>query len=216
MNRADLQPFDGSWRWIAIVSGIVALASYFFSSVIEIFPWSVGRFLFYAFGPSLTLAAFATGRYVKGNRSSMPALELGVLFVCIAGLAVNLMAVIQDCNFTFMRRRIAEAELESTKDALRQVLLGVNNVQLSLDIVFDIWIAAGTFFFALSAFFDLRQRVFGLIGQAIAVMALGVNFATLPDPPAEVGLFDPGPFVATWMGTFLALAIYSEAKGKIS
>ena len=32
--------------------------------------------------------------------------------------------------------------------------------------------------------------------------------ATLPTPPAEAGLFDPGPFVATWLGCMLAVTAW--------
>jgi hypothetical protein len=46
-------------------------------------------------------------------------------------------------------------------------------------------------------------------------MALGVNFATLPHPPAEAGLFDPGPFVASWFGVFLGLVMVWHRRGKL-
>ena len=195
------------WYWVALVAGILALFCYFFSSVFHVFPRSISRILFYAFGPCLALAAVAVGFLLREDGRWRPFFAVGVLFTFVAGIAVNMMAVIQDSNFTMMAESIREAEAESTKEMLREILWGINWVQLSFDIVFDIWIAAGTFFFALGALLYLEQRVLGYAGMLIGVMALGVNFATLPRPPAESGLFDPGPFVATWTGVFLGLII---------
>ena len=198
---------DREWYWIALVAGILALFCYFFSSVFQIFPRPVGRILFYAFGPCLALAAVAVGFLLREEGRWRPYFTVGLLFTFVAGIAVNMMAVIQDSNFTMMAESIREAEAESTREMLKEILWGINWVQLSFDIVFDIWIAAGTFFLALGALLYLRQRVLGITGIVISATALGVNFATLPRPPAESGLFDPGPFVATWMGVFLGLVI---------
>lgn len=215
MMEANIRTRDGQeWYWIAVVAGILALFCYFFSSVFNVFPWAVGRALFYTFGPSLTLSAFAVGFLLREEGRWRPFFSVGVLFTCIAGVAVNMMAVIQDSNFTMMAESIAEAELESAKDMLKEILWGINWVQLSLDIVFDIWIAAGTFFLALGALVYFGQRLVGISGMAIGAMAIGVNFATLPHPPAESGLFDPGPFVATWMGIFLGLIIFRSRPGR--
>lgn len=215
MIEADMRTHDErEWYWIALVAGTLALFCYFFSAVFNIFPWAVGRVLFYAFGPCLTLSAFAVGFLLRDKGRWRPFVAVGVLFTCAAGIAVNMMAVIQDSNFTMMAESIAEAELESTKDMLKEILWGINWVQLSFDIVFDIWIAGGTFFLALSALVYLGQRLVGISGMAIGVMALSVNFATLPHPPAESGFFDPGPFVATWMGVFLGLIIFRSRSGQ--
>lgn len=205
---------EPEWYWVAIVAGILALICYFFSAVFNVFPSAVSRVLFYAFGPCLTLAAFAVGFLLRVKGKWLPFFAVGVLFTCVAGVAVNMMAVIQDSNFTMMAASINEAELESTRDILKEILWGINWVQLSFDIVFDIWIAGGTFFLALGAFLYLGQRILGVSGMVIGAMALGVNFATLPHPPAESGLFDPGPFVATWMGVFLGLIIFRSRPGR--
>ncbi len=204
------------WYWIAVIGGIASLFCYFFSAVFQIFPWSVGRILFYAFGPTMTVATFAVGHLLYDEERPRPFFRIGVLSTCIAGVVVNTMAVVQDSVFTRMRKSISEAEAEATKDLLREILWGLNWVQLSYDIVFDIWIAAGCFFLALGCLLYLRQRWFGVLGMMIGAMALGVNFATLPIPPADAGLFDPGPFVATWFGCFLAFAMWMHRRGRLS
>lgn len=207
--EADIHLQDvKEWYWIAFIAGILALFCYFFSSVFEVFPRPIGRVLFYAFGPCLALSAMAVGFLLREKGRWRPFFAIGVLFTCVAGIAVNMMAVIQDSNFTMMSESIREAEVESTKAVLTEILWGINWVQLSFDIVFDIWIAGGTFFLALGALLYLGQRLLGITGMVIGATALAVNFATLPHPPAESGLFDPGPLVATWMGVFLGLIIF--------
>ena len=205
----------GQWYGIAVTAGVLALICYFFSVVFQVLPWSVGRMLFYAFGPCLTLAAFAAAALLRTEARPRPFFQVGFLFTCVAGVAVNLMAVIQDSNFTMMRESIAEAELEATKDLLRQIMWGINWVQLSLDIVFDIWIAGGCFFLALGAWIYFGQRIVGGVGMFVAALALVVNFATLPRPPAVSGLFDPGPLVATWFGCFLGLIMLWHRRGRL-
>lgn len=199
---------DLVWLVLAVTIGTASLVCYFFSSVIKGLPWEVGRLLFYGFGPTLALSAFCFGRLLRRLAGQRPLFEFGILSIVIAGVVVNLMAVIQDSNFTVMHERILEAELEATKDDLRRVLMGVNNVQLSLDISFDIWIATGCFCLALGALFYFRQRWFGGLGALIGAWVLGVNLATVPTPPADVGLLDPGPFAATWLGCMLAVTAW--------
>jgi hypothetical protein len=123
----------------------------------------------------------------------------------IAGLFMHLMAVIQDGNFTTMRERIAAAETAMVKQVETAVLWGVNNVQLSLDICFDVWITGGGFFLAAGLAMTRGRRWFGALGLAVAAFTLGMNVWKYPDPPAEAGGIDGGPFLATWFGFYLWL-----------
>ena len=98
--------------------------------------------------------------------------------------------------------RITPAMVEQTEKA---VLWGVNNVQLSLDISFDIWITAGAFFLAAGLAMKRGRRWLGVIGLLVAAFTLGMNIWKYPDPPAEVGGIDGGPYLATWFGFYLWL-----------
>ena len=196
------------WFWFAAVLGGFSLFAYLTAGAFDLFPWSVGRILFYAYGPTLALASVCMGRLLRAEERSGPLFELGTISAVIAGIVVNMMAVIQDSNFTLMGRARAEAQLEATKDSIDRVMQGVNTVQMSLDIVFDIWISLATTLFALGAAFYFKKRIFGAIGVVIGSGALGLNFATLPDPPADLGFLDPGPLVASWLGFFLAYACW--------
>ncbi len=204
LDRRD----DRLWFRIAISIGLLSLFCYFFSAVFWVFPRAVSNILFFAFGPTLALSVLAFHRLLRRMCGRRPWFELGAVATLVAGVVVNLMAVIQVSNFKVMGQRILEAELDATKDDLRRVLWGVNNVQISLDIAFDIWISTGCVLFALGMALYLRHRLFGAAGVLIGAGALAVNFATLPTPPAEAGLFDPGPLVATWFGFMLALVAW--------
>ncbi|MEM7052615.1 MAG: hypothetical protein AAF604_23325 [Acidobacteriota bacterium] len=192
------------WRLLLVGLGLLSLFCYFFSAVFQVFPWAVGRFLFYFFGPTLYLSAQAA-RALLLEDGERPSIDLGLRMTGLSGLIVSLMAVIQDTNFTVMQERLGRAETEAERELLTQTLWGVNNVQIALDIAFDVWISTGCVLLAVGLWRHLGARFIGALGIAAAGMALGLNLATLPTPPAEAGLFDGGPAVATWLGVVLFL-----------
>jgi hypothetical protein len=193
-------------RWILCtrVAGVTALATYFAVPVFHLPPWAVGRWLFFLIGPSLALGAYAFMQACK-HRDEQVLRTSGLWAVMISGLFMHLMAVIQDGNFTTMRRRILAAEDATVEQIERAVLWGVNNVQLSLDICFDIWIAGGAMLLAAGLALTRGLRWFGWLGLAIAAFTLGMNIWKYPEPPAEVGGIDGGPYLATWFGVYLWL-----------
>ena len=131
------------WAWLTVCAGYGSLLAYFFSAVIQVLPWSIGRLLFFGFGPLLVVSAL--GLYHTLNaRGSRIVTELGVLFNIIGGAMVTAMAVVQNSQFTTMGRRIDAARDESTRETLEQILWGVNTVQSGLDVVWDIFISCGT------------------------------------------------------------------------
>ncbi len=193
-----------TWRRLLLGVGITCLVCYFVS-VFDAVPWAVGRFLFYLFGITLCLSAVAGYRTLCGG-GRRPWFELGFLMTAVAGVAVNLMAVVQDVIYTFADRRAAVANDEAAREMVRAVLQGTNDVQLALDIVFDLWISFGVAALAVGLVRYFGYRAYGWLGVTVAVVALGTNLRTLPTPPADAGLFDPGPLVATWLGFFMVLA----------
>jgi hypothetical protein len=74
------------------------------------------------------------------------------------------------------------------------------DVILGLDVAFDMFIGLGTVFFGVAMLGDERfGKIVGWAGIAIGlVVIIGFNMATFPDPPADAGLFDPGPLTGIW------------------
>jgi hypothetical protein len=205
-----MRPLVGStraWAQVAIAAGLLALASYFCSVVFKPFPWTVGRILFFAFGPLSIISV--VGFFHATRRDAGRILHsLGTLFLIIAGVIVNLMAVVQDTQFTVLGRQIRQAPDEVTRGLLERILWGVNVVQSGLDVSWDIFISLGTIFLAISL---MRHPAFGrvwtAVGALVAAAALGLNLLTFPTAPAAAGLVDLGPGVGAWYGVVLLLLL---------
>ena len=195
---------ERGWILCTRIAGVCALLGYFAVPVFHLPPWPVGRWVFFLIGPSLALGAFAFLQACRFRRVDV-ARTVGLWAVMIAGLFMHVMAVIQDGNFTTMRERIAAAESAVVKQTETAVLWGVNNVQLSLDICFDIWITGGAILLAAGLVLTRGLRWLRWLGLAIAAFTLGMNIWKYPEPPAEVGGIDGGPYLATWFGVYLWL-----------
>jgi hypothetical protein len=194
-----------TWALVAVTTGFLAVATYFCSIVFKPFPWSVGRILFFAFGPLSVASVVAFYRATEWEAGGILH-TLGSLFLVVAGVIVNLMAVIQDVQFTVLGRQIREAGDPAIADVLERVLWGVNVVQSGLDVSWDIFASVGTVMLALSL---TRHPAFGRIwsalGASVAAAALVLNLATFPTSPADAGLVDLGPGVGAWYGVTLVL-----------
>lgn len=195
---------ERAWIRTTQIAGVCALVFYFAEPVFHVVPRGVGRWMFFLIGPAIALAAFAMLRALAARREDV-ARTIGLSAAVVAGLVMHLMAVIQTGNFTAMQARIAAAETAEARTIDTAVMQGVNNVQLSLDIGFDLWIAAAGLFLAVSALRTPGRRILGAIGLAAAAFALGMNVAFYPDPPAENGGIDGGPYLAGWFGVWLWL-----------
>ncbi len=198
-----------AWARVAILAGLLALLAYFCSIVFKPFPWSIGRILFFAFGPLSVISVVALFRATERGASGILH-SLGALFLIIAGVIVNLMAVIQDTQFTVLGRQIDGAPDAASRSVLERVLWGVNVVQSGLDVSWDIFISLGTIFLALGlARHPAFGRVWAGVGAVIAGAALTLNMVAFPAAPASAGLVDLGPGVGAWYAiTLLLLARY--------
>lgn len=199
-------PTGRAWLRCSWIAGAAALAGYFAVPVFHLPPWSVGRWIFFLTGAALSLAAFAFLQACR-LRSDDVLRTIGLWSAVVAGLFMHAMAVIQDGNFTTMRGRISAAETAAVAQTEKAVMWGVNNVQLSLDICFDIWITIGGLFLAAALLAKPGRRWLGTLGLLTAGFAFAMNAWKYPAPPAEVGGIDGGPFLAAWFGVYLLVEI---------
>lgn len=214
-NQVVIGASAKEWAHVAIVAGLLALASYFCSVVFKPFPWAVGRLFFFAIGP---LSIISVVGFFKATQGMVGGIlhTLGSLFMVIAGAIVNLMAVVQDTQFTVLGDQIRHAQDEATRDVLEHILWGVNVVQSGLDVSWDVFVSLGTIFLAVSLMrHPAFGRVWGTIGAIIAAAALVLNLGSFPTAPAAAGLVDLGPGVGAWYGVtlFLLLRYLPHLKG---
>lgn len=204
MNQGEPPP-DLTHRWIlvAVVAGALGLTCYFGSVVLKPFPWSVGRILFFAIGPLTVVSVVGLYNALERFVARVPLL-LGCVLTGISGVIVNLMAVVQDMQFTYFARQIRAAPTEAVEASLERMLWGVNVVQSGFDVSWDIFISLGTILLALAV---RRRPLFGPViaglGVLAALAALSLNMIAYPTSPAEAGLIDLGPAVGAWYGLLL-------------
>jgi len=192
-----------SWAFLAVISGILGVGCYLSSVVFKPVPWSIGRFLFFSIGPLTVISTVGLYKALEATASRLPLLT-GCVLTVVGGAIVNVMAVVQDMQFTYFGDQIRSATDTAARGSLEQVLWGVNVVQSGLDVSWDIFMTTGTIFLGVALWsHPLYGKVFGGLGIAAGVGALSLNLITYPTAPASAGLIDLGPAVGLWYALIL-------------
>jgi hypothetical protein len=192
-----------SWIRLGIVCGLVTVVLYPVLLMVNL-PGILLVPMAGAFGPLLAVASIGTYHFIALHRRTVT-VQLAVLFNIIAGVLVNLMMITQLSVNVWMRSSPELALGGPSRQILDDAWKVVNQVQLGMDISWDIFIAVGTLLFAVSMLGHPKLgRIFGWPGILIGAGILAFNFLTFPKPPAESGLFDLGPVMGLW---YLAVGI---------
>lgn len=192
-----------TWIRLAVAAGGLGVLCYFGSVVFKPFPWAVGRILFFSVGPLSVISSVSVYKALEAS-ASRPPLLLGAVLTVVGGAIANVMAVVQDMQFTYFGQLLRSASDQATREALERVLWGVNVVQSGLDVSWDIFMSLGALFLAVALYrHDLFGRALGLVGVGAAFGALLLNLITYPTAPASAGLVDLGPAVGLWYATVL-------------
>ena len=153
-------------------------------------------------GPLIIIGCLALYYFIKAQRNTVYNL-LGFVFNALAGLSVTMMVAVQGSVYT-IGKDYREAADETMKQMIRQSFKVGNLAQLGMDVCFDVFISLGTVFIGIAV---LKQRQIlgwlGLPGIIVGLGGLAVNIATFPIPPADQGLFDPGPYFGIYFGLLL-------------
>jgi hypothetical protein len=188
---------------LGIVAGFIANLSYPIA-VFANLPMRATAIVAACFGPSLAVACFGLKELLDLERRTISS-ALGLLLNALSGALFSAMALVQ----------IAAVFL--VKD--RTVLSSMNAIWLGLDKAFDSYLGLGTIFFSIAMWRHPRfGRAMAVAGIAIATGLLALNFYTFPAPPANAGLFDPGPVIGFWylIVTILMVSSWSWAKQRTS
>lgn len=170
---------------VAGVTGLLADVAYVFTAAISD-GGQLGPVIASLFGPLIACASVALYLVLASERTTFAA-QLAAIANVAAGALVTAMLLVQ----------IAVNDVE---DALSPAVNDAfEHVEFGLDLSWDVFLVAGTILFSLAMLADARfGRRFGLTGIVVAVTLYAVNFASFPTPPADSGLFDPGPLVGLW------------------
>jgi hypothetical protein len=200
---SDDQQLVIRWVKVGVVCGIAADLCYGLAIGLPM-PRMLGNIVFWSFGPLLIASTPGMFYFIRQHRNSI-SLQVGCLFLMLAGLTVTMMAVVQRSVFeTFSANRPEETDAVAYA-SWKMGLESGNAVQLGLDIVWDIFILVATILIAISVFSHPRiGRLISVSGVGIGAAGLVLNFQTFPMPPGQAGSFDIGPLVGIW---FLVIAI---------
>ncbi len=186
-----------------IVCGILADIVYFISATVSL-PLRIAFPVFWSFGPLLIFAAVGIYYFISHRRKSV-ALQIGTIFMIIAGALVTLMGTMQGSYRLAMQEIKPDSVNLTTKMAWDMAVTAADSLQLGADLAWDMFIFPSMILLGLAMCGDARfGKIIGGIGAVIGLLGLGFNIYTFPTPPGDAGLIDVGPLAGLW---FLLVSI---------
>ncbi len=203
---------DRVWPgWFA--SGAIGLLIYLVAAL-DLLPVPEQLLLSLVFlvGPLVMVAFLAFCRRLRGQAESF-VLDLAGVFGVVAFSLFTLMLIVQQSVRLHLSGYIEHAESDSVREMLHWIELGVDPVQLGMDVAFDVFFCLAMLCFAV-VFYRLPHygRVVGISGIALASGLLVLNLWTFPRPPASVGLIDLGAANALWWLVVIVQAVRAEGR----
>ena len=191
-----------SWLKFTIFTGLAAALSYLTAAFVPL-PEKISLFFAFAFGPFFLLATFGSYHVIRSWKESITLL-IGTLFNIVGMSMLILMLVFQQTSFAFHNRFKTENRGTVNDEQLKWIFREVNSIQLGIDLTWDVFISAGTFFIALSVWnHPIYGKIFTITGVLVSLLLLGFNMSSFPVPPGEDGSIDFGPLVAMWYTLFI-------------
>lgn len=115
-------------------------------------------------GPLLSVASYGLYQFIKIHQKTVT-LQIAMISNIIAGTIFNLILIVQLARQIGMRDYIDSASNKSAAEMLQWISKGVYAVQAGLDVSWDIYIVAGTFFFGWGMPHPRSERF--LVGSAL-------------------------------------------------
>ncbi len=177
------------------------------------FPDLLFIILILAISPVAIVGVVAIGDLLLEQQDSF-ALQIGKFYGVLAFAIFEIMLCVQlGSRMFFKDHMLGDAQEEISQNVSEAIYRGVNSVQFTIDIAFDIFYCLMIILFSFEMY---RNRYFGkLIGLFGIVAGLGLlvlNLWTFPYPPGESGLVDLGPVTAVWWIWAIILMIRADKK----
>ena len=188
------------WAEVGSVAGVLAVVAYGIGSAVPLSA-PLEAVVVSVFGPGIGLASAGLYEVLRLHRATV-SLKIALGANLAASIAITLMLFAQ-VGF----RRWLELKFPTGIGATSgsPAYEAANGLQLGLDVAWDVFLAIGTFLFALNMWTHPRfGRAFAIVGGSLTALLLVLNLGVFPEPPESAGLFDPGPLVGLW---YLAVAI---------
>lgn len=197
------------WIKTGAICGLLGGCLYFAAAFIPM-PDLLVYITAFAFGPLLAIGCTGLYYFLSANDES-PRLQIAVVSAIAGGITLLLMLTVQQAVFSVLEKTPA-AGSEDIKAVSERINKGLNNVQLGMDIAWDVLICTATILFGYSM---IKRKDFwkiiGFIGLALGLLLLAFNLYYFPKPPDSVGSIDWGPFVAIWYLVVSVLLLTKKA-----
>lgn len=193
-----------NWVLIGSICGLLAMVIYSFMIFVEL-PLKTTVFLAAFFGPLLIVAFVGLYHLLLIPVKKVSSL-LGAVFSVAGALAVSLMLLVQ-LSVRMGAREYMENAGVAIIEKIQWISRVVDQVQLGLDVSWDVFISLGTILFGLAMFRHPRfGKLMGIAGILIGFLLLFSNLIAFPHPPDAAGYFDFGPVMGLW---YVVVAILS-------
>ena len=193
-----------SWGTIATVLGVVAILVYLMLAF-GIAPVSDRLVLVLAFaiGPAIMMAMLELYAGLAPSHDGR-LLRTATVFLVLGFATLTAMIVVQQAVFIGSDANFfVDTELPS-EESRRYVFMGLNMVQLGLDVTFDIFYSVGLILLGVIVYRSPEGgKILGGVAVVLAAALLALNIWTFPLPPSEAGLVDLGPATAIWWLVFV-------------
>ena len=186
-------------HWLGVL-GFVVLFIYLSSTFQLInYPNLLFIILILAISPVAIVGVVAIGNELLEHRKSFEA-QLGKYFGILAFGIFEIMLCVQlGTRAYFKEHMLGEAQQEVSQEVAKAIYQGVNSVQFTIDIAFDVFYCLLIVLYSYEMFRNKNYgKPIGVFGVLVGLGLLGFNIWTFPYPPAEAGLIDLGPVTAIW------------------
>ena len=167
--------------------------------------------LFLALGPLAMVGVLEVGRRL-GERGNTLAVRAGMVYGIAAFAIWEVIMVAQAGVRPLFRSHITPQGVEvGLEETVRLIYRGVNTVQATMDVAFDIFYCLAVILFSILMLeHPSFGRGLGILGIVSGVGLLALNLWTFPIPPAEAGLVDLGPVTGVWWLLVIIQLVRSE------
>jgi len=174
------------------------------------YPTNLAIFLLLMLGPAAIFGMVSIYRFLCREKDYLIA-ELGKVFGIVAfSIWVCVMCIQQGSRIYFKEYLYADA-VQADLEIYKMVYQGVNTVQFTMDIAFDIFYCLLIILYSILMIKDrFFGKLIGIYGLLTGTGLLVLNLWTFPLPPAESGLIDLGPFTGIYWVIVIILFIRGE------
>jgi len=193
-----------SWSTVATVVGVSAILVYLMLAF-GVAPVSDRLILVLAFaiGPAIMVAMLELYAGLAASHDGRM-LRTATVFLVLGFATLTAMLVVQQAIFIGADASFYVDQDLPAEETRRYVFMGLNMVQLGLDVTFDIFYSVGLILLGVIVYRSPEGgKILGGVAVVLAAALLALNIWTFPIPPSEAGLFDLGPATAIWWLVFI-------------